>query len=110
MPSLTRVSVAKNSSISLSSCEAQASKKSFEPSIVKSTHLEERTVDRTELYTCDEAFLCGSAMEITPVLSFDKYVVGNGYKGELTLAIHKEYLDSACGNNERLKSWVTPIY
>ena len=32
----------------------------------------ERTVDRTELYTCDEAFLCGSAMEVTPVLSIDK--------------------------------------
>ena len=31
----------------------------------------ERTIDRTELYTCDEAFLCGSAMEMTPVLSID---------------------------------------
>ena len=29
--------------------------------------VEERAVDRTELYSCDEAFLCGSAMGITPV-------------------------------------------
>jgi branched-chain amino acid aminotransferase len=70
----------------------------------------ERTVDRTELYTCDEAFLCGSAMEITPVLSIDKYIVGNGEAGKITVELHKAYLDAARGNNEKLKNWVTPIY
>lgn len=70
----------------------------------------ERTVDRTELYTCDEAFLCGSAMEVTPVLSIDKYVVGNGDAGKITVELHKAYLDAARGKNEELKYWVTPIY
>lgn len=70
----------------------------------------ERTVDRTELYTCDEAFLCGSAMEVTPVLSIDKYVVDNGEAGTITTALHKAYLDAAKGKNENLKEWVTPIY
>lgn len=70
----------------------------------------ERTVDRTELYTCDEAFLCGSAMEVTPVLSIDKYVVGNGDAGKITLDLHKAYLDAAKGKNEKCKHWVTPIY
>lgn len=70
----------------------------------------ERTVDRTELYTCDEAFLCGSAMEVTPVLSIDKYVVGNGEAGKITVELHKAYLDTARGKNEKLKNWVTPIY
>ena len=70
----------------------------------------ERTVDRTELYTCDEAFLCGSAMEVTPVLSIDKYVVGNGDAGKITVELHKAYLDAARGKNEELKNWVTPIY
>jgi branched-chain amino acid aminotransferase len=70
----------------------------------------ERTVDRTELYTCDEAFLCGSAMEVTPVLSIDKYMVGNGEAGSITTALHKAYLDAAMGKNENLKDWVTPIY
>lgn len=44
----------------------------------------ERSIDRTELYTCDEAFLCGSAMEITPVLSIDRYTIGNGDTGNIT--------------------------
>ena len=70
----------------------------------------ERTVDRTELYTCDEAFLCGSAMEVTPVLSIDKYVVGNGEVGKITIEFHKAYLDAARGKNEKFKDWVTPIY
>ena len=70
----------------------------------------ERTIDRTELYTCDEAFLCGSAMEITPIISVDKYTLGNGENGKITEALHKAYLDAAMGKNEKFRGWVTPIY
>lgn len=70
----------------------------------------ERTVDRTELYTCDEAFLCGSAMEITPVLSVDRYTVGSGETGEITRKLHKAYLDAATGKDEAFAEWLTPIY
>lgn len=70
----------------------------------------ERTIDRTELYTCDEAFLCGSAMEITPVLSIDKSVIGNGKIGTITKDIHKAYLEIASGKSQKFKDWVTPIY
>jgi len=70
----------------------------------------ERTVDRTELYTCDEAFLCGSAMEITPVLSVDRYTVGNGRTGDITRRLHKAYLDAATGRDEAFADWLTPIY
>lgn len=70
----------------------------------------ERTIDRTELYTCDEAFLCGSAMEVTPILSVDKYVVGNGEIGVVTEKLHKEYLDVVKGINKEFSDWVTPIY
>ncbi len=67
----------------------------------------ERTIDRTELYTADEAFLCGSAMELTPVLSIDKYEIG---EGEITKQLHKAYVDAARGMNEQFKNWVTPVY
>lgn len=70
----------------------------------------QRSVDRTELYTCDEAFLCGSAMEITPILSIDKYVLGNGVAGEITNKLHRAYLDAAIGKIEKFGHWVTPIY
>ncbi|MBE6800526.1 MAG: branched-chain amino acid transaminase [Ruminococcaceae bacterium] len=70
----------------------------------------ERTIDRTELYTCDEAFLCGSAMEITPILSIDRYPVGNGETGPVTNALQKLYIDATHGRNPKHKNWVTPIY
>lgn len=70
----------------------------------------ERSIDRTELYTCDEAFLCGSAMEITPVLSIDRYTIGNGDTGNITKNIHLKYLDTVQGKDKEFKQWVTPIY
>lgn len=70
----------------------------------------ERTIDRTELYTCEEAFLCGSAMEITPVLSIDKYIIGDGSTGKITKELHLTYLDIARGKLKQYENWVTPIY
>jgi branched-chain amino acid aminotransferase len=71
--------------------------------------VEERTIDRTELYTCDEAFLCGSAMEVTPILSIDKYLITEK-TGRITEYIHKTYLDVARGMIAKYGDWVTPIY
>lgn len=70
----------------------------------------ERTVDRTELYTCDEAFLCGSAMEITPVLSVDKYIIGEGNIGKITKELHIAYLNIVRGKIKKFRNWLTPIY
>ncbi len=70
----------------------------------------ERTIDRTELYTCDEAFLCGSAMELTPVLSVDRYVIGNGDMGEITTKLYRLYHEAVMGKNKTYEEWVTPIY
>lgn len=67
----------------------------------------ERTVDRTELYTCDEAFLCGSAMEITPITSIDKFPVPCS---ELTERLHRTYLEAATGRLTEFKGWLTRIY
>ena len=67
----------------------------------------ERTIDRTEVYTCDEAFLCGSAMEVTPILSVDKYIFGEPV---VTDKLHRAYLQTAIGENKKHQSWVTPIY
>lgn len=67
----------------------------------------ERTVDRTELYTADEAFLCGSAMEITPISSIDKIAIE---KTEMTDKLHSEYLKAAMHKSPDYYHWVTEIY
>lgn len=72
--------------------------------------IQERTIDRTELYTADEAFLCGSAMELTPVLSIDGYKLNDGVVGEISVKLHKAYINAARGMDEKFKDWVTEIY
>ena len=67
----------------------------------------ERTIDRTELYAADEAFLCGSAMELTPVISIDRYELG---EGEITKNLHEAYVNAASGRIEHVKDWLTAIY
>lgn len=71
--------------------------------------VEERAIDRTELHICDEAFLCGSAMELTPILSVDRYPINSG-AGEITTALRKLYLDCVAGELPEYRRWLTPIY
>lgn len=70
----------------------------------------ERDIDRTELYIADEVFLCGSAMEVMPVISVDNINIGSGKIGVLTKMIHNVYLDVVTGNIKGYENWLTPIY
>lgn len=58
----------------------------------------ERSVDRSELYIAEEAFLCGSSARIIPILSIDKRRVGNGQPGPITVCITEAYEDVQRGN------------
>lgn len=69
----------------------------------------ERTIDRTELYTCDEAFLCGSAMEITPIITIDGYDVCGDEKTGVTQRLHNKYLEVVKGNDNKFREWVYEI-
>lgn len=71
--------------------------------------VEERAIDRTELYTCGEAFLCGSAMELTPIFSVDRHPIGER-AGEITAALRKLYLDCVAGRLPEYRRWLMPIY
>jgi branched-chain amino acid aminotransferase len=70
----------------------------------------ERDIDRTELYIADEAFLCGSAMEVVPIISVDKLSVGAGVISEVTKLIQEMYLNIVHGKVAEYKKWLTPIY
>jgi branched-chain amino acid aminotransferase len=70
----------------------------------------ERDIARTELYVADEAFLCGSGYEITPVTSIDKFPLGNGEVGPITKRLSKAYMDLVRGVDKRHSEWRTPVY
>jgi len=71
--------------------------------------VEERPVDRTELYAADEVFLTSSNGEILPVLSIDRIPVGDGRPGKIALAIHKALRAAATGENPAYSHWLTPV-
>jgi branched-chain amino acid aminotransferase len=70
----------------------------------------ERKIDRTELYICGEAFLCGTGAQVSPVIEVDGHPVGDGRVGPLTQKIQKLYFEIVKGNNEKYRDWLTPVY
>lgn len=69
----------------------------------------ERQLHRDELYTCDEAFFCGTAAEVTPIVDVDGIRVGNGKPGELTEKISKAYMQIVTGKDNDFSHWLTHV-
>ena len=69
----------------------------------------ERNITRDELYTADELFFCGTAVEITPIRSIDKKKICNGKRGEMTTLIQTKYLDAVRGKSESYQDWLTRV-
>ncbi len=63
----------------------------------------EKALIRSDLYLADEAFMCGTAAEITPLRSVDDHELG---VGDITLEIQKAYLDTVRGSSERWAQWL----
>ena len=53
--------------------------------------IREAAMPREFLYMADEAFFCGTAVEITPIRSIDRIPVGDGERGPVTAALQKRF-------------------
>jgi branched-chain amino acid aminotransferase len=70
----------------------------------------ERSIDRTELYTCDELFLCGTGAQVSPVIDVDRRPIGDGVVGEFTHTLQQAYFAAVRGDNPKYADWSLPIY
>jgi branched-chain amino acid aminotransferase len=70
----------------------------------------ERSIDRTELYACDELFLCGTGAQVSPVIEVDRRPVGDGRVGEFSHELQQIYFAAVRGDNPRYADWSLPIY
>jgi branched-chain amino acid aminotransferase len=70
---------------------------------------EVRDITRVELYASDEAFLCGTGWEITPITSIDDLPLGKEYPGVVTKRIAEYYADAVVGKVEKRKEWLTSV-
>jgi len=75
----------------------------------KGIEVHERQITRDELYTADEIFFSGTAVEITPIRSVDKVVIGQGKRGEITKIIQETYLGIARGEIKEYDHWLSRV-
>ncbi len=68
-----------------------------------------RSIDRSELYVCDEVFLCGTGVQISPVVGVDHRPVGTGVIGPIARKISETYFAAVRGNLPQYQGWLTPI-
>jgi branched-chain amino acid aminotransferase len=61
---------------------------------------------RTDLYLADEAFLTGTAAELTPIRAVDDRVVGTGSRGPITTELQRAYFSTVRGELDRYKDWL----
>lgn len=66
-------------------------------------------IPRGVLYTCDEAFFTGTAVEVTPIRSVDRIPVGGGKPGPITRRLMQEYLGLTRGEIPDRFGWLTPV-
>lgn len=65
----------------------------------------ERSIDRTEVYICEEMFLTGTAAQITAVTKIDHHPVGTGVMGPITTKLRSLYEDVLRGKIKKYEHW-----
>jgi len=69
----------------------------------------EEVIPREQLYAADELFYCGTAVEVTPIISVDRIAVGNGTRGPVTQAIQDAFFAIVRGETADRHGWLTPV-
>jgi branched-chain amino acid aminotransferase len=70
----------------------------------------ERPIDRTELYVAEEAFFCGTGVQIAAITEIDHRPVGKGQIGPIVRQLRDLYFSVARGQRKDYLDWVTPVY
>jgi len=71
--------------------------------------VEIRSIDRSELYVADEMFLCGTGVQISPVVEIDHRPIGSGEVGPIGKLVRDRYFDAVRGRLPEYNHWLTEI-
>ncbi len=72
--------------------------------------VEVRDIDRTEVFVADEAFFCGTGVQIVAITEVDHRPVGTGKMGPIVRQLRQLYFDIVRGKNARYRDWNVPVY
>jgi branched-chain amino acid aminotransferase len=69
--------------------------------------VQEDIFSRDELYLADEAFLTGTAAEVTPIREVDARIIGPGKPGPITQKLQAAFFDIVKGKDPHYEGWLT---
>jgi branched-chain amino acid aminotransferase len=70
----------------------------------------ERPIDRTEVFLAEEAFFCGTGVQVAAITRVDHRLIGDGSMGSVTGKLRDLYFDVVRGKVQSYKDWCTPVY
>ena len=76
----------------------------------KGLEVEQRRIQRSELYFAQEAFFCGTSAQLCMITSIDNRAVGDGKIGEVSRMLQQEYFNVVRGKNPQYEKWCTKVY
>jgi branched-chain amino acid aminotransferase len=73
-------------------------------------HTVERSIDRSEIYVCEEAFLTGTGVQIAAITQVEHRPIGSGSIGPVVSRLRELYFDVVRGKLPKYQHWCTPVY
>jgi branched-chain amino acid aminotransferase len=70
----------------------------------------ERSIDRTEVFICDELLMTGTAAQVTAVTMVDHRPIGDGVMGPITAQLRQLFDDVVRGKMPAYRDWNAPVY
>lgn len=70
----------------------------------------EREIDRTEVYLADEAFFCGTGVQVVAIAEIDHRPIGKGKMGPVVQQLRSLYFDLVRGKVSQYRDWNVPVY
>ena len=71
--------------------------------------VKEASITRDFLYSADEAFFTGTAVEVAPIREVDNRLIGKGQRGPVTERLQKAFFDTVAGHGKRASEWLTNV-
>ncbi|MGC4107338.1 MAG: branched-chain amino acid transaminase [Thermomicrobiales bacterium] len=68
-----------------------------------------RTIDRSEIYIADEAFFCGTGVQLAWIEQIDNRVIGDGIRGPISARISDRLFDIYRARTTDHQDWLTPV-
>jgi branched-chain amino acid aminotransferase len=70
----------------------------------------ERSIDRSEVYVSEEAFLTGTGVQVAAITQVEHRPIGTGTIGPVVSRLRELYFDLVKGKNPKYRHWCTPVY